>query len=112
MQNLSSLSGVGVTGVQAGLCGGAAAMGPRLAVEGLGAPPQVFQGLQERATGPFLFQGGGTFLLHLGDLCEGDGLGFEASLAGPAGATLALSEALGNGQLLGELLHGSGHKVG
>lgn len=55
----SSLGGVGVTGVQAGLCGcrGAAVMGSRWAVEGLCAPPQVLQGLQEGASCPLLLQG-------------------------------------------------------
>lgn len=54
-----SLGGVGVTGVQADLCGcgGAAVMGGRWAVEGLCAPPQVLQGLEERTTRPLLLQG-------------------------------------------------------
>lgn len=54
------LGGVGVTGVQAGLRrrGGAAVMGGcRRAVEGLRAPPQVLQGLQEGPTCPLLLQG-------------------------------------------------------
>lgn len=97
VQNVSSLGGVRVTGVQAGLCGGAAAMGAWRAVEGLGAPPQVLQRLQEGATGPFLFQGARTFLLHLCDLGEGDGLGFETGLTRSAGAALALCQVLGDG---------------
>lgn len=54
-----SLGGVGVTGVQADLCGGggAAVMGGWWAVEGLCAPPQVLQGLQEGTTCPLLLQG-------------------------------------------------------
>lgn len=104
----ASLGGVGVTGVQADLCGrgGAAVMGGRRAVEGLRAPPQVLQGLQEGTARPLLLQGRGTLLFYLCDLSEGDRLGFEASLASSAGAALAPRRALGDGQLLGELLHG------
>lgn len=103
-----SLGGVGVTGVQAGLCGcgAAAVMGRRWAVEGLRAPPQVLQGLQEGATCSLLLQGGGTLFLYLCYLSKGDGLCFEASLARSAGAALAPCWALGDRQLLGKLLHG------
>lgn len=108
-----SLGGVGVTGVQAGLCGcrGAAVMGSWWAVEGLCAPPQVLQGLQEGAACPLLLQGRGAFFFYLCDLRKGDRLCFEASLTGSAGAALASCWALGDGQLLGELLHSRGHKV-
>lgn len=109
-----SLGGVGVTGVQAGLrrCGGAAVMGSRRAMEGLRAPPQVLQRLQEGTACPLLLQGRGTLFLYLCDLSKGDRLCFEAGLARSAGAALAPRWALGDGQLLGELLHGRGHKVG
>lgn len=111
----SSLGGVGVTGVQASLCGrgGVAVVGgQRGAVEGLCAPPQVLQRLQEGASCPLLLQRRGALLLYLGDLGEGDGLRLEAGLAGPTGAALAPGGALGDGQLLGELLHGRGQQVG
>lgn len=54
-----SLGGVGVTGVQAGLhgCRGAAIGGSWRAVEGVRAPPQVLQRLQEGATRSLLLQG-------------------------------------------------------
>lgn len=109
----SSLGGVGVTGVQAGLCGcrGAAVMASRWAVEGLSAPPQVLQGLQEGATCPLLLQGWGAFFFYLCYLSKGDRLCFEASLTRSAGAALAPCRALGDRQLLGELLHSWSHKV-
>lgn len=102
-----SLSGVGVTGVQAGLCGrgGAAVMGSWWTMKGLCAPPQVLQGLQEGATRPLLLQWRGAFLLHLCNLGEGDRLCFESSLTWSAGAALAPGWALRDRQLLGELLH-------
>lgn len=111
--SLPSLGGVGVTGVQACLCGrgGVAVMGARRQVEGLCAPPEVLQGLQEGTTCPLLLERRGALLLHLCDFGKGDRLGLEASLAGPAGAASALRRALGDRQLLGELLHGRGHKV-
>lgn len=87
-------------------------VGSRRAVEGLRAPPQVLQGLQERATGPFLLQGRGTFFFHLCDLSEGDWLRFEASLSRSAGSALAPRRALGDRQLLGELFHCRSHQVG
>lgn len=103
-----SLSGVGVTGVQAGLCGcgGAAVMGGCWTVKGLCAPPQVLQGLQEGATRPLLLQWRGALFLHLCDLSKGYRLCFESSLTGSAGAALAPGRALWDRQLLGELLHG------
>lgn len=109
-----SLGGVGVAGVQAGLRrrGVAAVLGGWRAVEGLRAPPQVLQGLQEGPARPLLLQRRGTLLLHLRDLSEGHRLRFEAGLARSAGAALAPRWAFGDGQLLGELLHGRGHEVG
>lgn len=107
-----SLGGVGVTGVQAGLCGCRCAVGSRWAVEGLCAPTQVLQGLQKGAACSLLFQWGGTLLFYLSDLSKGDWLGFEAGLPRSAGATLALRRTLGDGQLLGELLGSSGHQLG
>lgn len=109
----SSLGWVGVTGVQAGLClcGGAAVMGSRWTMEGLCAPPQILQGLQEGTTCPLLLQGWGTLFFYLCDLSKSDRLCFEASLARSAGAALASCWALGDRQLLGKLLHGWGHKV-
>lgn len=107
-----SLGGVGVTGVRAGLCGCGGVMGSRWAVEGLCAPPQILQGLQEGTSCPFLLQGWGTFLFYLCNLSKGDRLCFEASLTRSAGAALAPCWALGDRQLLGELLHSRGHKVG
>lgn len=109
-----SLRGVGVTGVQAGLCGcgGTAVMDSWRAVEGLRASPQVLQGLKEGATCPLLLQGWGTFFFYFCNLSKGDRLCFEASFTRSAGATLAPCWGLGDGQLLGELLHGWGHEVG
>lgn len=107
-----SLGGVGVTGVQTGLCGsGGAAVVSSWAVEGLRAPPQVLQRLQEGAACPLLLQGRRTFLFYLCDLSEGDRLGFEAGLSRSPGAALPSGWAFGDRQLLGELLHGRGHKV-
>lgn len=108
-----SLGGVGVTGVQAGLCRcrGAAALGSRWAVEGLRAPPEVLQGLQKGAACPLFLKGGGPFFFYLCDLGEGDGLCFEASLPRATGAALALCWDLWDRQLLGELLHSRGHQV-
>ena len=109
-----SLGGVGVTGVQAGLCGcrGAAVVCSRWAVEGLRAPPQVLQGLKEGAPCPLLLQGRGTLFFYLCNLSEGDRLCFEASLPRSAWAALASRRSLWDRQLLWELLHGWGHKVG
>lgn len=111
--SLPSLGGVGVTGVQAGLCGcrGGSVMSSRWAVEGLCAPPQVLQWLQEGAPCPFLLQGWGTFFFYLLDLSKGDRLCFEASLARSTGAALAPCRALWDRQLLGKLLHSWRHKV-
>lgn len=109
-----SLGGVGVTGVQAGLCGcrGAAVVGSWWTMEGVCAPPQVLQGLQEGTPCPLLLQGRGALFFYLCNLSEGDGLRFEAGLTRSAGAALASRRALGDRQLLGELLHGWGHEVG
>lgn len=87
-------------------------MGSWRAMEGLGAPPQVLQRLQEGPPCPLLLQGRGTFFFYLCYLGEGDRLRLEASLASSAGAALAPCWALGDRQLLGELLHGRGHDVG
>ena len=81
-------------------------------VQSLGAPSQVLQRLQEGAASPLLFQGRGALLLHLRYLRERDGLRLEAGLPGPAGAALAPGGALGDRQLLGELLVGRGQEVG
>lgn len=107
-----SLGRVRVTGVQASLWGCGRAAAGRRAVERLRAPAKVLQGLQERPARPLLFQGRGALLLHLSDLGEGDGLGLEAGLTGPTGAALATGGPLGDGELLGELLHGRGEKMG
>lgn len=114
LRSCPSMGRVRVTRVQALLCGRGRgrASTSRRTVERLRAPAKVLQGLQERPACPLLFQGRGALLLHLGDLGEGDGLGLEAGLAGPAGAALATGVPLGDGELLGELLHGRGENMG
>lgn len=86
--------------------------GGRRAVQGLRAPPQVLQRLEEGATGPFLLQRRRALLLHLCNLSECHRLRFETGLTGPPGPTPPLGWDFGDGQLLGELLHGRGHEVG
>lgn len=75
-------------------------------MEGVCAPPQVLQGLQEGPACSLLLQGRGTFFFYLCNLSESDGLCFEAGLASAAGAALASGGAFRDGQLLRELLHG------
>ena len=77
-------------------------------VQSLGASSQVLQRLQEGAASPLLLQGRGALLLHLRYLRKRDGLRLEAGLPGPAGAALAPCGALGDRQLLGELLSSRG----
>lgn len=107
----SSLGGVGVTGVLAGLrgCGCAAVVGSWWAVEGLCTAPQVLQGLKEGAACPLLLHRRGTFFFYLCNLSKGNRLGFESGLARSTGAAFALSRAFRYRELLGELLHGRGH---
>lgn len=109
---VESLGGVGVTGVLAGVCGGGSLVGAGgEEVQRLCAPPQVLQRLQEGAPRPLLLQGRGALLLYLSDLSERHGLRLEASLAAAAGTALTPGRALGDRELLGELLHGRGQEV-
>lgn len=78
----------------------------RRTVQCLGAPSQVLQRLQEGAASPLLFQGRGALLLHLRYLRKRDRLRLEAGLSGSPEAALAPGGALGDRQLLGELLGG------
>lgn len=83
-----------------------------VAVQALGAPPEVLQRLKEGAFGPFFLQSRPSLLFHLRDLSEGHRLRLKARLPGSARPALSSGGRFGDGQLLRELLHHRGQEVG
>lgn len=107
-----SVCRVWVTGVQTSLCrrGAAALCGSRV-VQSLCASPETLQRLKEGPSRPLFLQRRSPFFLHFGDLRKSHRLGLEAGVSGPSGTVSAPSQTLGDGQLLGKLLHGGRQDV-
>lgn len=100
-----SLSGVRVTGVQADLRRRGLRLTGRGAVQGLSAPTEVLQWLQEGPTRTLFLHRGGALLLYLGNLGESDGLGLEAGFTSALRPAPPPGGALGHRQLLRKLFH-------